>query len=51
MWTQVGLRKYELDGVHRAHWRYLANTIEPSMCGGDAAFFKLVWPLLLLGMS
>jgi len=21
-----------------AHWRRLANTIEPSMCGGDAAF-------------
>ena len=24
-----------LDG--RVHWRHLANTIEPSMCGGDAA--------------
>ena len=21
----------------RAHWRHLANTVEPSMCGGDAA--------------
>jgi len=21
-----------------AHWRYLANTIEPSVCGGDAAY-------------
>jgi len=21
-----------------AHWRHLANTTEPSMCGGDAAF-------------
>jgi len=21
------------------HWRNLANTIEPSMCGGDADFF------------
>ena len=20
------------------HWRHLANAIEPSMCGGDAAF-------------
>jgi len=24
-----------LDGD--AHWRHLANTIEPSMCGSDAA--------------
>ena len=23
-----------------AHWRYLANTIEPPMCGGDAAFLS-----------
>jgi len=23
-----------------AHWRHLANTTEPSMCGGDAAFFS-----------
>jgi len=22
-----------------AHWRHLMNVIEPSMCGGDAAFF------------
>jgi len=24
-----------------AHWRNLANAIEPSMCGGDAAFCQL----------
>ena len=23
-----------------AHWRNLANTTEPSMCGGDAAFLS-----------
>ena len=23
-----------------AHWRNLRNTIEPSMCGGDAAFLS-----------
>jgi len=28
MWTQVGSRKHVLDGG--AHWRNLANTIEPS---------------------
>ena len=34
-----------LDGD--AHWCHLANTIESSMCGGDAAFFvELLWPLV-----
>jgi len=23
-----------------AHWRHLANTTEPSLCGGDAAFLS-----------
>ena len=35
MSTRVGPRKHVLDGS--AHWRHLANTTEPSMCGGDAA--------------
>jgi len=35
IWTRVGPRKHGLGG--RAHWRNLGNTIEPSMCGGDAA--------------
>jgi len=34
--TRVGPRKHLLDGD--AHWGHLANTIEPSVCGGDAAF-------------
>ena len=25
-----------------AHWRHLANTIEPSMCRGDAAFCQII---------
>jgi len=33
--TQVGPRKHALDGMH---WRHLANTIQPSMCCGDATF-------------
>ena len=37
VWSQVSPRKHVLDGG--AHWRNLANTIEPSMCVGDAAFF------------
>jgi len=24
-----------------AHWRHLANTTEPSMCGGDVALCKI----------
>jgi len=45
MWTPVGPRQQVLDGC--AHWRYLANTTEPSMCGGDAAFCqKLSSPLV-----
>ena len=31
-------RKHVFDGG--AHWRYLANTIEPSMCGSDVAFLS-----------
>jgi len=34
-WTRVGPRKHVLHEVG-AHWRHLANTIELSMCGGDA---------------
>ena len=34
VWTRVGPRKHVLDGG--ADWRSLANTIEPSGCGGDA---------------
>jgi len=37
MWTWVGPWKHVLDGG--AQWRILANTIEPSMFGSDAALF------------
>jgi len=36
----VGPRKHVLGGD--AHWRYLANAIEPSMCDGDAACCQVV---------
>jgi len=51
IWTLVGPRKHVLGGD--AHWRHLKNTIEPSMCGGDAAccqitlatcIFRPHWP-------
>jgi len=37
LWTRVGTRKHVLHGG--AQSRYLANTSEPSMCGGDADLF------------
>ena len=47
MWTRVGLRKHALD--RGAHWRNLANTTEPSMCGSDAALFvKLLWQFVTI---
>jgi len=33
-----GFKEALLDG--RAYWRHLANTIEPSICGGDASFLS-----------
>jgi len=35
----VGPRKHVVDGGQ--YWRHLANTVEPSMCGGDAAFCRI----------
>jgi len=45
LWTRVGRRKHKFNRIHqvapmrphgRAHWRHLANTIEPPICCGDA---------------
>jgi len=36
IWTGVGLTKVTCIRWG-AHWRHLANTIEPSMCGGNGA--------------
>ena len=55
----VGQRKHEFNCIRqvapiclhgRAHWRHLANTIEQSVCGGDAALCQItlttryLWP-------
>jgi len=37
-WTWVGRRK---DVLHGAYWRNVMNTIEPSVCGGDAALCQI----------
>ena len=49
MWTPVGPSK-EARIIWGAHWRNLANTIEPSMRGSDSAFLSnyLIDHLLLL---
>jgi len=39
LWTRVGERKHEMHWG--AHWRNLANTTEPSVCGGDAALSQI----------
>ena len=33
----TGQNRYGANTDGGAHWRHLANTIEPSVCGGDAA--------------
>jgi len=39
MWTRVGTRKRVLHGA--AYWHHLANTIEPSICGGEGTFCQI----------
>jgi len=39
MLSRVGLGNHVLDGG--ADWRNLASTIEPSVCGGDAALCRI----------
>ena len=46
MWTQAGPRTHVL--AEGAHWRNLANTSEPFMCGGNAAFLSNYFDHLLL---
>jgi len=50
LWTWVGRRKHKFNRIRqmapmcphgRAHWRHLANTSEPSVCGGDAVLYQI----------
>ena len=45
LWTRVGQRKHKFNAIYqvalmcsqgRAYWRHLANTIQSSVCDGDA---------------
>jgi len=40
LWTRVGPSNYVLDGG--VHWHHLANTFEPSVCGGNAALCRII---------
>ena len=50
LWTQVGRRKHKFSLIRqmapmcphgRAHWRHLANTVEPSVCCGDVVLCQI----------
>jgi len=50
LWTWVCWKKHKFNRICQvtpmctplwAHWRHLANTIEPSVCGGDAVLCKI----------
>jgi len=45
LWIPMGPRKHV---TWDAHWRHLANTIEPSVCGGDVAFLSNYFDYLLM---
>jgi len=53
MWTREDQRKHVLDGG--AHWHHMANTIQPSICGSDAALCPQITFdhlfLILLGLQ
>jgi len=50
LWTRVGRRKHKFNRIRQvapmcppmwAHWRHLANTIEPSVCGGNVVLCQI----------
>ena len=49
IWTRVNPRKHVLDGS--AIWCDLANTIEASMCGGDAALLSDYFDHLIISST
>jgi len=47
--TRMGQRNHQKACIKwGAHWRHMANTIEPSMCDGNAAFLSNYFDHLLL---
>jgi len=51
LWTRVGRRKHKFNRIRqvasmcphgRTHFHQLPNTIEPSVCGGDVPYVKLL---------
>ena len=57
LWNRVGRRKHKFNRIRqvapkcphgRAHWRHLANTIQPSVCGGDAVLCQITLTTCLI---
>jgi len=57
LWTPVGRRKHKFSRIRhvapmcvheKAHWRHLANTVEPFVCGGDAVLCQVTLTSLLV---
>jgi len=42
LWTRVGRMKHVLMCYVGAYWRHLANTIESSVCSGDAVLCDII---------
>jgi len=49
LWTRVSWRKHKFNRISGCanvpSLAHLANTIEPSVCSGDAALCQILWPL------
>ena len=42
MWTRMDPKEARISLDGGKHWRNMANTIEPSVCGGDAALCHII---------
>jgi len=54
LWTPLGRRMHKFNRIRQVapmcpHCRHLASRIEPSVCGGDAPYVKLLSPLVIFG--
>jgi len=46
---EAPVQLYLLGGTSMPYWCHVANTTEPSICGGDGPYVKLLWPLVISG--
>jgi len=57
LWTRVGQKKQKFNRIRqvaamcrhaKTHWCHLANTTEPSVCGGDVVLWQIILTNCLL---